>query len=99
MEKRDAIYEGKITALYLVGENPLLTEANAKHVREALEKLDFFVVSELFMTPTARFADIILPVTSAVERDDINSPWPSGPYFTAVNQAGMGVPPAISTFS
>jgi len=65
----DKIYEGKITALYLVGENPLLTEANAKHVREALEELDFFVVQDLFISETAQYADVILPAASFAEKD------------------------------
>jgi predicted molibdopterin-dependent oxidoreductase YjgC len=64
----DAIYDGRITALYLVGENPLLTEANAKHVREALEKLDFFVVQDLFISETAQFADVIFPAASFAEK-------------------------------
>ena len=65
----DAIYEGKITALYMVGENPLLTEANAKHVREALEKLDFFVAQDLFISETAQYADVILPAASFAEKE------------------------------
>jgi formate dehydrogenase alpha subunit len=65
----DAIYEGKIKALYMVGENPLLTEANAKHVREALEKLDFFVAQDLFISETAQYADVILPAASFAEKD------------------------------
>jgi len=65
----DEIFAGKITALYLVGENPLLTEANAKHVREALEKLDFFVVHDLFISETAQYADVILPAASFAEKD------------------------------
>jgi len=65
----DKIYEGKITALYLVGENPLLTEANAKHVREALEALDFCVVHDLFISETARYADVILPAASFAEKE------------------------------
>jgi formate dehydrogenase alpha subunit len=65
----DAIYDGKVSALYLVGENPLLTEANAKHVREALEKLDFLVVQDLFISETAQFADVILPAASFAEKD------------------------------
>jgi len=64
----DAIYEGKVKSLYLVGENPLLTEANAKHVREALEKLDFLVVQDLFISQTAEFADVILPAASFAEK-------------------------------
>ena len=65
----DEIYAGKIKALYLVGENPLLTEANAKHVREALENLDFFVVQDLFISETAEYADVILPAASFAEKD------------------------------
>jgi len=65
----DAICDGDVTALYLVGENPLLTEANAKHVREALEKLDFFVVQDLFISETAEYADVILPAASFAEKN------------------------------
>ena len=65
----DKIYEGEITALYLVGENPLLTEANSKHVREALEELDFFVVHDLFISETAQYADVIFPAASFAEKE------------------------------
>jgi formate dehydrogenase alpha subunit len=65
----DKIYEGQIKALYLVGENPLLTEANAKHARAALEKLDFFVVQDLFISETAEYADVILPAASFAEKN------------------------------
>ena len=65
----DKIYAGEITALYMVGENPLLTEANAKHVRAALEKLDFFVAQDLFISETAQYADVILPAASFAEKD------------------------------
>jgi len=65
----DKIYEGKIKSLYLVGENPLLTEANAKHVREALEELDFFVVQDLFISETAQYADVIFPAASFAEKE------------------------------
>ena len=64
----DKIYEGRITALYMVGENPLLTEANANHVREALENLDFFVAQDLFISETAQYADVILPAASFAEK-------------------------------
>jgi formate dehydrogenase alpha subunit len=64
----DQIYAGKIKSLYLVGENPLLTEANANHVREALEALDFFVVQDLFISETAEYADVILPAASFAEK-------------------------------
>ncbi len=65
----DAAYEGKIKAIYLVGENPILTEANASHAREALEKLEFFVVQDIFLTETAQLADVVLPGASFAEKD------------------------------
>ncbi len=52
-----------------------------------MQKLEFFCVQELFMTAQARYADLLLPVTTAAERSDPTRPWPSGPYFTFVNRA------------
>ncbi len=70
----DAIYESKVTALYMVGENPLLTEANAKHVREALENPDlFFVAQDIFLSETAQLADVVLPAASFAEKDGTNT--------------------------
>ena len=65
----DAILTGQITAVYLVGENPLLTEANSKHARKALEKLDFLVVQDLFLSETAQYADVVLPAISFAEKE------------------------------
>jgi formate dehydrogenase major subunit len=65
----NAIYEGKIKALYLVGENPVLTEANASHAKEALEKADFLVVQDIFLNETAELADVVLPASSFAEKD------------------------------
>ncbi len=70
----DAIYDGKVTALYMVGENPLLTEANAKHVREAIENPDlFFVAQDIFLSETAELADVVLPAASFAEKDGTNT--------------------------
>ena len=63
------IYEGKIKALYLVGENPVLSEANASHAEEALKKLEFLVVQDIFLTETARIADVVLPAATFAEKD------------------------------
>jgi formate dehydrogenase major subunit len=63
-----AIYEGKIKALYLVGENPILSQADAKHVEEALNRVEFFVVQDIFLSETAKLADVILPATSFAEK-------------------------------
>ncbi len=65
----DAVHSGKIKSLYVVGENPYLTEANACHVREAMEKADFLVVQDLFMTETAQLAHVVLPGASFAEKD------------------------------
>jgi len=69
MEIFDAIYEGRIKALYLIGENPMLSEANASHVEEAIEKLEFFVAQDIFLSETAKFADVVLPAASFAEKD------------------------------
>jgi len=65
----DAIAKGEVKALYLVGENPVLSEANANHVKEALERIDFFVVQDIFMTESAQYADVVLPAASFAEKD------------------------------
>lgn len=65
----DAICAGQIKALYVVGENPMLSEANIHHVEEALEHLEFLVVQDIFLTETARFANVILPAVSFAEKD------------------------------
>ena len=65
----DEIYNGKIKALYQVGENPVLSEANSKHVVDALEKIDFFVAQDIFMTESTVFADVILPAASYAEKN------------------------------
>jgi formate dehydrogenase alpha subunit len=62
-------HEGKIKAMYLMGENPSLSDADSKHVREAMEKLEFFVVQDIFLTETGRFADVVLPATTFAEKD------------------------------
>lgn len=65
----DQIIEGKIKALYQVGENPILSEADANHVKKALDNLDFFVVQDIFLTETAKYADIVLPATVFAEKE------------------------------
>jgi formate dehydrogenase alpha subunit len=64
-----AAAEGKIRGLFIMGENPLLTDPNSHHTEEALRKLDFLVVQDIFMTETARLADVVLPAASFAEKD------------------------------
>jgi predicted molibdopterin-dependent oxidoreductase YjgC len=65
----DVAYQGQIKALYLVGENPVLSDPDAKHVREALAKLEFLVVQDVFLTETAQLAHVVLPGTTFAEKD------------------------------
>ena len=60
-----------IRMMYLQGGNPLLSYANAKETFEAMRRLDFLAVSEIFLTPTAQLADVVLPAASNFEFDDI----------------------------
>ena len=66
-----------VRAFLIFGNNPLLTYANSKLVYESLQKLEFFAVMDLFMTPSARLADLVLPAASWFELDAM----PSFPYF------------------
>jgi formate dehydrogenase major subunit len=65
----DAIYDGRLKAMYLFGEEMSLVDSNANYVQNALAMLDFFVVQEIFFTETCRFADVILPASPSLEKD------------------------------
>jgi len=65
----DSAYQKKIKAIYFMGENPLLSEPDASHAREALKRLDFLVVQDVFLSETAQLADVVLPAASFAERD------------------------------
>nr|VFJ46104.1 MAG: Anaerobic selenocysteine-containing dehydrogenase [Candidatus Kentron sp. DK] len=70
----NAILHGEpypVSAMLVFGSNLLTLYANAARVRQALEAIPFLMVADLFLTPTARMADIVLPVTTWVERDQI----------------------------
>lgn len=69
VEMMNAAVEGRIKALYIMGENPVLSDPNIPHVRKALESLEFLVCQDIFMTETADFADVILPAASFAEKD------------------------------
>ena len=62
-------YSGRLKAVYIIGENPILSEPQAKHAEEALQKLAFLVVQDAFLTETARLADVVLPGTTFAEKD------------------------------
>jgi formate dehydrogenase alpha subunit len=69
LEMFKGIDEGKIKALYVVGENPMVTDPDLHHVEAALKKLDVFIVQDVFPTQTAKLAQIVLPGTSFAEKD------------------------------
>ncbi len=74
----DAILTGKpypVKALQLHGSNPVITRANANEVYRALSQLDFLVVSDFFLTPTAELADIILPAATWLEMNYLGQYW------------------------
>lgn len=67
-EIMDAAHHGKIKALFIMGENPVLSDPNAAHVRAALEKVELLVVQDIFMTETAELAHVVLPAASYLEK-------------------------------
>lgn len=68
-EMFDKANAGELKAMYILGENPVLTDPNSNHIRSGLDKLEFLVVHELFLTETAEYADVILPAASFAETD------------------------------
>lgn len=69
VEMLDGAVSGTIKAMYIVGENPVVTDPDESHVLQALGALDFLVVQDLFLTETARLADVVLPAASWLEKD------------------------------
>ncbi|ADB31199.1 formate dehydrogenase, alpha subunit [Kribbella flavida DSM 17836] len=64
-----SILDGGVRGMYMLGENPFLSDPNINKVRKALSQLDFLVVQDIFLTETAEFADVVLPATSYLEKD------------------------------
>ena len=68
-EMVESAFKGKLKALYILGENPMLTDPNIEHTRKALDKLEFMVVQDIFLTETAALADVVLPATCFAEKN------------------------------
>ncbi|MHA2400412.1 MAG: molybdopterin-dependent oxidoreductase, partial [Promethearchaeota archaeon] len=93
-EYYDAILQGKkggypadLKMAYIAAENRLNQYSNVNKGIKALKSLEFIVVHEQFMTPTAKFADILFPVNTFMERNDVAVPWLGSPYYIYLNKA------------
>ncbi|MFG6529646.1 MULTISPECIES: formate dehydrogenase subunit alpha [unclassified Sulfitobacter] len=83
-EIMDAVHEGEIKAMYVLGENPAMSDPDVDHARAALAKLDHLVVQDIFLTETANYADVILPASAFAEK--------SGTVTNTNRQVQMGRP-------
>jgi formate dehydrogenase alpha subunit len=68
-EMLDAAHHGDLKALFVLGENPMVSDPDLNHVRAALERCEFLVVQDIFPTETAQLADVVLPGSTFVEKD------------------------------
>ncbi len=69
VEMMQAAKAGQLKAMYIMGENPLISDPDLSHVKKALQNLDFLVVQDIFLTETAELADVVLPGTSYAEKE------------------------------
>jgi formate dehydrogenase alpha subunit len=69
MEMMDAMASGTMKALYIMGENPMVSDPDVGHVKHALEKLDLLVVQDIFPTETTELAHVVLPAVTFAEKD------------------------------
>lgn len=68
-EMISAIHEGKLRSMYIKGEDTITSDANAQDVGEALAKLDFLVMQDIFFSETCKYADLVLPASPSLEKD------------------------------
>ncbi|WP_108836609.1 formate dehydrogenase subunit alpha [Tateyamaria sp. Alg231-49] len=83
-EIMDDVHAGNIKAMYVLGENPAMSDPDVEHARDALAKLDHLVVQDIFITETANYADVILPASAFAEK--------SGTVTNTNRQVQMGRP-------
>jgi len=69
VEMMDSAREGSVKGMLVVGENPMMSDPDTRHVKESLEALDFLVVQDIFLTETAKLAHVILPASSFAEKE------------------------------
>jgi formate dehydrogenase major subunit len=83
-ELMDAVHTDQIKAMYILGENPAMSDPDVDHARAALAKLDHLVIQDIFITETANYADVILPASAFAEK--------SGTVTNTTRQVQMGRP-------
>ena len=83
-EIMDAVHDGDIRGMYVLGENPAMSDPDVEHARDALAKLEHLVVQDIFLTETANYADVILPASAFAEK--------SGTVTNTNRQVQMGRP-------
>jgi formate dehydrogenase major subunit len=83
-EIMDAVHDGTINGMYILGENPAMSDPDVEHARDALAKLSHLVVQDIFLTETANYADVILPSSAFYEK--------SGTVTNTNRQVQMGRP-------
>jgi formate dehydrogenase major subunit len=69
VEIMDAVHRDEITGMYIMGENPAMSDPDVQHARDALAKLEHLVVQDIFLTETAKYADVVLPASAWPEKD------------------------------
>jgi predicted molibdopterin-dependent oxidoreductase YjgC len=69
VEMLSAAHKHRVKGMWIIGENPAMSDPDSRHVKESLEHLDFLVVQDIFLTETAQLADVVLPATSFAEKD------------------------------
>lgn len=65
----DAVHQGKVKAVYVFGENPVMSDPDSTHFVHALQELDLLVAQDIFLTETARLAHVVLPAAGWAEKD------------------------------
>jgi formate dehydrogenase major subunit len=83
-EIMDAVHDGDIQGMYILGENPAMSDPDVEHARDALAKLSHLIVQDIFITETANYADVILPASAFAEK--------SGTVTNTNRQVQMGRP-------
>lgn len=69
VEQINGAFNGTIRGMFIIGENPMITDPDITHVQEALQNLEFLVVSDIFLNETAQLADVVFPACSYTEKD------------------------------